>query len=113
MGTAAGMREEDRKKGGAPGSIVDWVPLQQGLRGPLLWLWAGEGAAELGPLGHGFSGSHAGWWDISAAHLVTTKFTQTGQNEDKHNTVSFLFRKMNLVGRISLHFETMPFLLGG
>lgn len=42
--------------------------------------------AELGPPGHGFSGSH-----VAAGHLVTTKFTWAGQDEDKDSTVSCSF----------------------
>lgn len=88
------MREEGRREGGFQEALWTGCPFNEVWEAPLevalMWLWPGEGAAGLGPLGPSFSGSHAGWWDISAGHLVTTKFTQTGQNEDKDNTAFYL-----------------------
>lgn len=51
--------------------------------------------------------------ESAAGHPVPTQLAWTGPDEDEGNTVSFLFNYMNLVGRVRLHLETMPFLLLG
>lgn len=86
FGTEGGSccRCRDGRKKGVPGSAVAQVPLNSvpdafGSR-PTMSL------AGLGPPGHGFSGSH-----VAAGHLVTTKFTWAGQDEDKDSTVSCSF----------------------
>lgn len=51
--------------------------------------------------------------ESAAGHPVPTQFAWTGPDEDEGNAVSFLFNYMNLVGRVRLNLETLPFLLLG